>query len=117
MEEVPASVWNGCRRGRDRRCLAMTDNTASTETWDSGQVIERTKAWLERAVIGLNLCPFAKNVHAKGQIRWVVSAAGTTDSLLDDLIAELNVLAAADPLRIDTTLLIHPEVLHDFLDY
>ena len=92
----------------------MTDRVGKL---DSGEVVDRTKTWLERAVIGLNLCPFAKQVHAKGQIRWVVSAASTTDALLDDLIAELNVLSASEPSRIDTTLLIHPDVLHDFVDY
>ncbi len=79
--------------------------------------IEATQAWLEKAVIGLNLCPFAKAVHGKGQIRWVLSAATTVEALLTELMAELQVLAAADPERIDTTLLIHPHVLGDFLDY
>ena len=31
--------------------------------------IADTRQWLERAVIGLNLCPFAKAVHVKGQIQ------------------------------------------------
>jgi hypothetical protein len=79
--------------------------------------IEDTRRWLERAVIGLNLCPFAKAVHAKGQIRWVVSEATTESELLEDLARELRTLAAADPEEIDTTLLIHPRVMHDFLDY
>lgn len=84
---------------------------------DSEQVIAETRAWLERAVIGLNLCPFARAVHAKRQIRWVVSEATDADALLGDLHAELRALAAADPAEIDTTLLIHPHVLGDFADY
>ncbi len=76
-----------------------------------------TRHWLERAVIGLNLCPFAKAVHTRGQIRWVLSAARDTEALLADLVAELQVLAAADPAAIDTTLIVHPQVLTDFLDY
>jgi uncharacterized protein len=79
--------------------------------------ITETVIWLERAVIGLNLCPFAKAVHVKQQIRYKVSAAITADALRDDLVAELQLLAAADPAEIDTTLLIHPHVLSDFLDY
>jgi hypothetical protein len=79
--------------------------------------IDETQAWLEKAVIGLNLCPFAKAVHGKGQIRWVLSEATTAEALLAELMAELQTLAAADPERIDTTLLIHPQVLGDFLDY
>jgi hypothetical protein len=76
-----------------------------------------TRRWLERAVIGLNLCPFAKAVHIKNQIRYAVTAARTPDELLADLEHELEALAAADPADCDTTLLIHPQALTDFLDY
>ncbi len=76
-----------------------------------------SRAWLERAVIGLNLCPFAQSVHARGQIRWVVSDATTEDTLLADLAAELRHLQSADPATTDTTLLIHPFVLGDFAAY
>jgi hypothetical protein len=81
------------------------------------EVIAATRAWLERAVIGLNLCPFAKAVHLKDQIRYAVSAAQTPEDLLADLIAELRTLQAADASEIETTLLVHPGVLGDFLDY
>ncbi|GAA4340454.1 DUF1415 domain-containing protein [Pigmentiphaga soli] len=80
-------------------------------------VIEATRLWLERAVIGLNLCPFAKAVHARQQIRYVVSAARSEEELLADLEAELRHLAAVSPEEVDTTLLVHPWVLQDFLDY
>ena len=80
-------------------------------------VIRATQGWLERAVIGLNLCPFAKAVHVKGQIRYVVSTATTTDALLDALEAELAFLRDADPLLVDTTLLILPHMLSNFADY
>ena len=79
--------------------------------------ISATRVWLERAVIGLNLCPFAKSVHVKNQIRYVVSAAQTPQDLLTDLVAELRTLHAADASVIDTTLLVHPHVLGDFLDF
>lgn len=81
------------------------------------EVIAQTKLWLEKAVIGLNLCPFAKGVHIKDQIRYFVSHATTPDELVKDLMAELEVLAEANPEKIDTTLLIHPYVMQDFLDY
>ena len=81
------------------------------------EIIAATVAWLEKAVIGLDLCPFARAVHVKGQIRYVVSEAETPEDLLADLNGELRALAAADPEAIDTTLLIHPRVLDDFLDY
>lgn len=80
-------------------------------------VIAATCDWLEKAVIGLGLCPFAKAVHARGQIRFVVSAAQSPEALVDDLMAELRAIEAADPAAVDTTLLIHPGVLADFEDY
>lgn len=77
----------------------------------------RTRHWLERAVIGLNLCPFAKAVLVKEQVRFVVSTARSPDALQADLRDELRLLAAADPEVIDTTLLIHPQVLGEFLAF
>lgn len=79
--------------------------------------IAATQRWLERAVIGLNLCPFAKAVHVKGRIRWVLSDATDTESLLTQLAQELPFLAAADPAEVETTLIVHPQVLADFADY
>jgi hypothetical protein len=79
--------------------------------------LEATQAWFDKAVIGLNLCPFAKAVQARDQIRWVVSAAATADDLLQDLVDELRTLASAEPERIDTTVLVHPHVLQEFGDF
>ena len=79
--------------------------------------IAATRRWLERAVIGLNLCPFAKAVLAKQQVRFVLSEATTPEALLEELAYELVWLDRADPAQTDTTLLIHPHVLGDFLDY
>ena len=78
------------------------------------EIIADTRKWLERAVIGLNLCPFAKSVHVKGQVRYVVSAAQTEEALLDDLERELEFLRAIAAEEVDTTLLITPEILGDF---
>ena len=87
-------------------------------TWPSHEaVIRETRRWLLQAVIGLELCPFAKPVHVKQQIRYFVSAAETPEALLEDLLRELRGLADADPEAVDTTLLVHPRVLADFLDY
>ena len=86
-------------------------------TGNPERIIAETRRWLKRAVIGLNLCPFAKAVHVKQQIRYVVSDATSEESLLGDLLLELRTLADSDPEQIETTLLIHPHVLNDFLDY
>ncbi len=80
-------------------------------------MIAEMKNWLEKAVIGLNLCPFAKAVHVKEQIRYVVSNAQNEEELLADLLDELQQLYDADADKLETTLLIHPYVLTDFLDY
>ncbi|QRP62529.1 DUF1415 domain-containing protein [Rhodanobacter sp. FDAARGOS 1247] len=76
-----------------------------------------TTRWLERAVIGLNLCPFARAPHVQGKLRMRVSQARDTDALLDDLCGELQSLNALTPEECETGLLIHPFVLGDFLDY
>jgi hypothetical protein len=80
-------------------------------------VITATQNWLERAVIGLNLCPFAKSVHVKKQIRYALTVAQTADELLAELEQELQHLAQSDPAELDTTLLIHPQAMVDFLDF
>lgn len=81
------------------------------------KIIVATKLWLERAVIGLNLCPFAKAVRVKNQISYIVSSATTHEDLLNDLMHALEILAETSAEDIDTTLLVHPYVLTDFLDY
>jgi hypothetical protein len=95
----------------------MNAATPSEADPSADRVLAETRAWLERAVIGLNLCPFARAVHVKQRIRWVVCEARDTEALLAALCDELDHLAAADPEAVDTTLLIHPRVLGDFDDY
>ena len=81
------------------------------------EVIAATREWIEKAVIGLNLCPFAKAVYVKNQVRIVVSSARHIDGFLEDLDRELDHLAEVDPEVTDTTLLIHPTLFPDFLDF
>ncbi len=81
------------------------------------QAVADTVEWLEKAVIGLNLCPFAKAVHVKQQIRYHVSHATDAEGLLQELVSELELLAETSPEKIETTLLIHPQALSDFMDF
>jgi len=81
------------------------------------KVLAATRQWLEKAVIGLNLCPFAKSVYVKNQVRIVVSDARHVDAFLEELDRELDFLAAADPEEVETTLLVHPTLFPDFLDF
>lgn len=75
------------------------------------------RRWVEKVVIGLNLCPFAKAVHVKEQVRYIVTAAIHPDDLLCELEHEVDILVGTDPLELDTTLLIHPLAMRNFIDY
>ncbi|MBV8380016.1 MAG: DUF1415 domain-containing protein [Paucibacter sp.] len=88
-----------------------------TAALDKDTVLADSQAWLEKAVIGLNLCPFAKSVHVNQRIRYVVSEAATPEDLLRELSREALLLRRTDPEEVETTLVIHPLVLQDFLDF
>jgi hypothetical protein len=88
-----------------------------TQLETEANVIAATRLWLEKAVIGLGLCPFASAVHQRQQIRYCVSAQSSSEGLVQDLIAELHYLQNADSQLCETTLLIHPYALNDFRDY
>jgi uncharacterized protein len=77
-------------------------------------VLADTRHWLEKAVIGLNLCPFARAVYVKNQVRIVVSRARHLDAFLDELDRELDLLKATPAEEVDTTLLVHPTLFPDF---
>ena len=89
----------------------------SIPSFNPATVVQDTVRWLERAVIDLNLCPFAKGVHTKGQIHYVVSAATDTDALVLEVERELQALADISPEERDTTLLMAPACLDDFYDF
>ncbi len=95
----------------------MFEDRLSSPSVTAQQAIDDTRAWVDRAVIGLNLCPFAKSVQVKGQVHYAVSQARTTQALLEDLVYELKQLLAIDSIDRDTTLLIAPGCLDDFLDF
>src|SRR5271170_3427663 len=82
-----------------------------------GEIVSGTRRWLEKSVIGLNLCPFAESPYRGNRVRFYVSEQRSATGLLQDLRSELVGLQAADPARCETTLVIHPWVLNDFLEY
>jgi hypothetical protein len=84
---------------------------------NNDEVILRTRCWLEKSVIGLNLCPFAEAAYRADLVRFYVSEQRSASGLLEELRSELLGLQAADPLTCETALLIHPGVLNDFLEY
>ena len=99
----------------------MTDSIKTADASPDGVpaalAIAETRAWVRRAVIGLNLCPFARAVDAKDQIRYVFSDATDAETLLATLVVELQRLADTDPEVVDTTMVIHPRVFADFEDF
>jgi hypothetical protein len=99
----------------------MTEPTnpgdASPDGVPAALAIAETRAWVRRAVIGLNLCPFARAVDVKDQIRYVFSDATDAETLLATLLVELQRLADTEPEQVDTTMVIHPRVLTDFEDF
>ena len=95
----------------------MSVSLPSPDESDAEVVARHTRAWVTRAVVGLNLCPFAKAPLVKGQVRFVVSMARDVPALLLQLADELRHLARTEPAETETTLLIHPQVLADFGDF
>jgi hypothetical protein len=96
--------------------MHATDHASDT-THALHDPIADTRRWLEKAVIGLNLCPFAKAVYVKDQVRLVLSDATTPEALLEQLAEELLVLRDTPVEVVDTTLIVHPQVLGDFIEY
>ncbi len=94
-----------------------TSAPRSGDAQADAEIIASMKAWLERAVVGLNLCPFSRAPYQQQRVRFFVSHATHVDALLDDLCGELQGLQAADPADCETTLLVHPHVLQDFLEF
>ena len=105
------------------RCVESTDVNLGPTPSDDGeiendsQIIAATQRWLEKAVIGLNLCPFAAGAHLRKQIRYTVSSQQRNAGLVIDLAHELRFLHDTDPVLCETSLLIHPQVLTNFRDY
>ncbi len=102
---------------KSQTTVSMSLNATSLQAPPENSMVQDTLRWLERAVIGLNLCPFAKSVYVKGQVHCAVSSAVTLEALRDDLIQELKDLVSLDASVRDTSLLIVQNLLQDFYDY
>jgi hypothetical protein len=81
------------------------------------QYIAQTRRWVETVVLGFNLCPFAHTPHRKNQIRYAVSEGRTAEVVLQDVERELRYLEQVPAGEVETTLLIVPYCLYDFLEY
>jgi uncharacterized protein len=96
------------------KCVGYSIGAAPIE---HDEIIADTRRWLERAVIGLNLCPFAEGPYRGSRVRFQVSEQRSAAGLLEDLRDELERLHATDASQCETVLLIHPWVLNDFVEY
>lgn len=92
--------------------------TTSRELFCGSPALDAVQQWLERAVIGLNLCPFARAVHVKGQIRWV-DLTGVTDAedARPRIESEMEHLAGTGAAQTDTTLVVMPDTMPDFHEF
>jgi hypothetical protein len=99
------------------RLLGRANSGYGGQIIDTDEIIASTRRWVEKSVIGLNLCPFAEGVYRAGRVRFQVSGQRSASSLLEEFRSELIFLSAADPLVCETALLIHPGVLTDFIEY
>lgn len=94
-----------------------TDTAFASASEAERLAIEDTQHWLMQAVVGLNLCPFAKAVVVKQMVRYVVCPSSDPADLLTLLTQELLHLRDADSAQLDTTLLIAPHALPDFVEF
>lgn len=81
------------------------------------QVISDTARWVERAVIGMGLCPFAGAVQRQGRVHYAISGAQDPRALLEDLAVELDDLRAVSPRERETTLVVIPDAMSEFVEF
>ena len=55
-------------------------------------MIARFRCWIERVVIGLGLCPFARKPYEGDRVRYVVSDAGEPELLSKYSIRDVSLL-------------------------
>ncbi|BDR13423.1 DUF1415 domain-containing protein [Vibrio sp. STUT-A11] len=94
-----------------------TRSTPTNQTTDLNAITQQVDQWLNDVVIGLNLCPFAAKPQRKKQIKIFVSEASQEEALLEDILLQLIELSNTEPEKLETTLVVVPNMLDDFWDY
>ncbi|MFB1035834.1 MAG: DUF1415 family protein, partial [Sinobacterium sp.] len=89
-------------------------NPLMSTIMDSKKIITQTQQWLTDVIVGLNLCPFASRVVLADTIRLTVSGSTTAEQLLEEFVAEIELLQNTDVEQLETTLLIIPKMLTEF---
>ncbi len=94
-----------------------TRSTQETPNTDTNAITQQVDQWLNDVVIGLNLCPFAAKPQRNKQIKIFVSEATQEEALLEDILLQLIELSTTEPEKLETTLVVVPNMLKDFWDY
>ncbi|HHI4974549.1 TPA: DUF1415 domain-containing protein [Vibrio parahaemolyticus] len=94
-----------------------TRSTQETPNTDINAITQQVDQWLNDVVIGLNLCPFAAKPQRNKQIKIFVSEATQEEALLEDVLLQLIELNTTEPEKLETTLVVVPNMLQDFWDY
>lgn len=94
-----------------------TRSTPTNQTTDINAITQQVDQWLNDVVIGLNLCPFAAKPQRNKQIKIFVSEAYQEEALLEDILLQLIELSNTEPEKLETTLVVVPNMLDDFWDY
>ncbi|CAH1534415.1 conserved hypothetical protein [Vibrio owensii] len=94
-----------------------TRSTQESPNTDINAITEQVEQWLNDVVIGLNLCPFAAKPQRNKQIKIFVSEASQEEALLEDILLQLIELSSTEPEKLETTLVVVPNMLKDFWDY
>ncbi|EIT7137465.1 DUF1415 domain-containing protein [Vibrio parahaemolyticus] len=94
-----------------------TSSTQETPNTDINAITQQVDQWLNDVVIGLNLCPFAAKPQRNKQIKIFVSEATQEEALLEDILLQLIELSTSEPEKLETTLVVVPNMLQDFWDY
>ncbi|ANB97221.1 TPA: DUF1415 domain-containing protein [Vibrio parahaemolyticus] len=94
-----------------------TSSTQETPNTDINAITQQVDQWLNDVVIGLNLCPFAAKPQRNKQIKIFVSEATQEEALLEDILLQLIELSTTEPEKLETTLVVVPNMLKDFWDY
>ncbi len=81
------------------------------------QALDETRCWVERVVVGLNLCPFAASPMKGGRIRYVACPASDPDGIYRALLQEMETLIGLPEPEAETSLFVVPEGLNDFDAY
>ncbi|TOM86204.1 DUF1415 domain-containing protein [Vibrio parahaemolyticus] len=94
-----------------------TRSAQETPNTDINAITQQVDQWLNDVVIGLNLCPFAAKPQRNKQIKIFVSEATQEEALLEDILLQLIELSTTEPEKLETTLVVVPNMLQDFWDY